>query len=121
MNAKDSVKVIATVDENGVPNIAHVWSTMPVGQDKVAFAEMFIKRTKQNLEKTKKVAISVFKAPMTSYQLKGTFVGFQTSGQLFDNMSKALSAVNMKVNSVGIISLDEVFAGSPGADSKKLA
>ncbi len=121
MNAKDAIKVLATADENGVPNVAHVWSIMPVGQEQVAFAEMFIKKTKQNLEKNKKVAISVFKAPAISYQLKGTFVGFQTSGQIFDDISKMLGERNMKVISAGVVNVDEVFAGSPGAGSKKLA
>lgn len=68
-----------------MPNAAPVYSLTPVSEDTLAFAEMMIIHTKHNLEKTKKASVTVFKLPATAYQLKGAFIGFQTSGQLFDN------------------------------------
>ena len=121
ITAPDSIKMIATVDENGIPNVANVHSVTAIDSETIAFAELFIKQTKTNLEKTKKAAIVVFKGPMSGYQLKGAFAGFQTSGPIFDAFSeKVMAAMKLPVKSVGLIKVENVFEGSPGKDSKKL-
>lgn len=120
--APDSAKMIATTDTQGNPNIAPVWSITAVDSETIAFAELFIKRTKENLETTKKAAIAVFKGPTTGYQLKGTFAGFQTSGPIFETFSKnVMAAMKLQIKSVGLIKVDAVYSASPGQDSKKLA
>jgi len=122
LSASDSAKMLATVDAKGIPNVVPVWSIVAVDPETIAFAELFIKKTKENLEKNKQVAIAVFKGPMTGYQLKGTFSGFQTSGPVFDNFAKKImEAMKMQIKSVGIIKVGAVFSASPGQDSKKLA
>jgi predicted pyridoxine 5'-phosphate oxidase superfamily flavin-nucleotide-binding protein len=122
LSASDSAKMLATVDAKGTPIVVPVWSIVAVDPETIAFAELFIKKTKENLEKNKQVAIAVFKGPMTGYQLKGTFSGFQTSGPIFDNFAKKImEAMKMQIKSVGIIKVGAVFSASPGQDSKKLA
>ncbi len=122
LSASDSAKMLATVDGKGIPNVVPVWSIVAVDPETIAFAELFIKKTKENLEKNKEVAIAVFKGPMTGYQLKGTFSGFQTSGPIFDSFAKKImEAMKMQIKSVGIIKVGAVFSASPGQDSKKLA
>jgi predicted pyridoxine 5'-phosphate oxidase superfamily flavin-nucleotide-binding protein len=122
LSASDSAKMLATVDAKGIPNVVPVWSIVAVDAETIAFAELFIKKTKENLEKNKQVAIAVFKGPMTGYQLKGTFSGFQTNGPIFENFAKKImEAMKMQIKSVGIIKVDTVFQASPGQDSKKLA
>jgi len=122
LSAADSAKMMATVDAQGIPNVVPVWSIMAVDPETIAFAEIFIINTKKNLEKNKKVAIAVFKGPTTGYQLKGTFMGFQTTGPVFENMSKRLKeARNLQVKSVGVIKVDSVFSAQGGQNSKKLA
>ena len=116
--APDSPKMIATVDTKGIPNVIPLWSIVAVDPETIAFADVFIKRTKENLEETKKVAIAVCKGK-AGYQLKGTFAEFQTSGPIFEEFSKKMAA--LKIKSVGIIKIDEVFEASPGQNSKKLA
>jgi hypothetical protein len=120
--APDSTKMMATVDEQGFPNIATVGSITAIDSETIAFAELFIKKTKENLENVNKVAIIIFKGPMVGYQLKGTFAGFQTSGPIFESFSeKVMSAMKLQIKSVGIIKVDDIFEASPGKDSKKLA
>ena len=122
LSANDSAKMLATVDAKGIPNVVPVWSIVAVDAETIAFAELFIKKTKENLEKNKQVAIAVFKGPMTGYQLKGTFSGFQTSGPVFDNFAKKImEAMKMQIKGVGIIKITDVFSASPGQNSKKLA
>jgi uncharacterized protein len=120
--ASDSAKMIATTDAQGNPNIAPVWSISSVDAETIAFAELFIKHTKENLETTKKAAIAVFKGPTTGYQLKGTFAGFQTTGPIFEAFSKnVMAAMKLQIKSIGLIKVDAVYSASPGQDSKKLA
>ena len=121
LSASDSAKMLATVDAKGIPNVVPLWF-VAVDAETIAFAEVFIKKTKENLEKNKQVAMAVFKGPMTGYQLKGTFSGFQTSGPVFDNFAKkSMEAMKIQIKSVGIIKVTEVFCASPGQNSKKLA
>jgi predicted pyridoxine 5'-phosphate oxidase superfamily flavin-nucleotide-binding protein len=121
LSANDSAKMLATVDAKGIPNVVPLWF-VAVDAETIAFAEVFIKKTKENLEKNKQVALAVFKGPMTGYQLKGTFSGFQTSGPVFDNFAKkSMEAMKIQIKSVGIIKVTEVFCASPGQNSKKLA
>ena len=59
---------------------------------------------------------------MIGYQLKGTFVGFQSSGPIFEAFSeKIMNAMKLQIKSVGVIKVNGVFEASPGKDSKKLA
>jgi predicted pyridoxine 5'-phosphate oxidase superfamily flavin-nucleotide-binding protein len=114
--------MMATADSQGNPNVVPVWSIVPVDQETIAFAELFIKNTKNNLEQNKKVAIAAFKGPMTGYQVKGTFVGFQTSGPIYENFSKkVMETMKLQIKSVGMIKVDAVYSASPGQDSKQLA
>jgi hypothetical protein len=120
--AADSAKMLATIDAKGIPNVVPVGSITSVDPETIAFAEIFIKKTKENLENNKKVAIAIFKGPTTGYQVKGTFIGFQTSGPIFENFSKkVMEAMKLQVKSVGMIRVDAVYSASPGQDSKKLA
>ena len=120
--ASDSAKMLATIDANGIPNVVPVWSIVAVNPETIAFAELFIKKTKENLENNQKAAIAVFKGPTTGYQLKGTFAGFQTSGPVFENFSKKImEAMKLQIKSVGLIKVDAVYSASPGQDSKRLA
>lgn len=120
--APDSIKMMATVDEKGFPNVATVDSITAIDSETIAFVELFIKKTQSNLENTKKVAIIIFKGPMVGYQLKGIFAGFQTSGPIFDSFSEnVMKLMKLQIKSVGIIKVDEVFEASPGKDSKKIA
>jgi len=137
LNAQDSIKVLASVDENCVPNAVYVGSMKPINDDTLAFAEEHIIHTKHNLEKTGKASVTVLSRwglsadgqilPVNAYQLKGTFLGFQTSGPLFDEFSKHVAEMRARglklppLKSVGTIRVDEVYAASPGAGSEKLA
>jgi predicted pyridoxine 5'-phosphate oxidase superfamily flavin-nucleotide-binding protein len=133
LNAQDSIKILASADENGVPNAVPVGSIHVIDDETLAFAE-FIIHTKHNLEKTGKASVAVLKLPAgwggagaTAYQLKGTFLGFQTSGPLFDNFLKRTAEMRARgyklapLKSVGTIRVDEVFAASPRLNSLKLA
>lgn len=118
--APDAPKMIATVDVNGNPNVIPLWSIVALDPETIAFADIFIKKTKENLSQTGKVAIAVCKGN-TGYQIKGTFAEFKTSGPVYEEFSKKImEAMKVPIKSLGIIKVDEVFEATPGKNSNKI-
>jgi rhodanese-related sulfurtransferase len=69
------------------------------------------------------VATEAFKSsPVTGYQIKGTFLGFQTSGELFDRSAREVKEkIKLDIRGVGTIRVDEVYAVAPPDPGKKIA
>jgi len=77
-----------------------------------------------NLKATSKAAVTVFKiqVPPAGYQIRGTFQGFQTSGDLFDNFAEQVKKMlNLDIRAVGIIKVNEVYSAAPPNPGAKLA
>jgi hypothetical protein len=61
-------------------------------------------------------------SPVAGYQIKGTFLGFQTSGELFDRFAKEVKEkIKLDIRAVGTIRVDEVYAVAPPEPGKKIA
>ena len=61
-------------------------------------------------------------SPVAGYQIKGTFLGFQTSGELFDRFAKEVKEkIKLDIRAVETIRADEVFAVAPPEPGKKIA
>lgn len=122
-NDPTASKALATIDEKGVLNVVPIGTLSAIDEETIAFAEVFGGKTKKNLEETKKAAATAFKVPPpTGYQIKGTFVGFQTSGVLFDQMGKAVKEkLNMEIKRVGTIKVEEVYSVGVPEPGKKIA
>jgi hypothetical protein len=71
----------------------------------------------------KKVAALVFKMnPVNGYQVEGTFLGFQTSGALFDRFAKEIKErIKLSIKALGTIKVDEVYSIAPPQPGKKIA
>ena len=60
--------------------------------------------------------------PLSGYQIKGTFLGFQTSGELFDRFAKEVrERIKLDIKAVGTIRVDEIYAVAPPEPGKKIA
>ena len=77
----------------------------------------------KNLQINKRVSALAFKMnPVSGYQVKGTFLGFQTSGELFDTFAKEVKErIKLDIKAVGTIRVDEVYAVAPPEPGKKIA
>ena len=115
-------KVLATIDETGVPNVAPLGTLRAINEETIAFADIYGGKTKRNLEKTKKAASVVFKyPPPVGYQIKGTFVGWQTSGPLFDMLDKRMKEImKVGIKRVGTIKVEEVYSMGMPEPGKKM-
>ena len=122
-NDPKSVKVLATagtlLEIDAVPK----GSLRALDEELIAFADIFGDKTNQNLEVNKKVAaLAIRMDPVAGYQIKGTFLGFQTSGGLFDRFAKeAKEKIKLDIKAVGTIRVDEVYAVAPPQPGKKIA
>lgn len=120
----EAAKFMATVDENGIPNVVPVLSVMPFGGEMLVFVDMMMNKTKKNLLSNGKVAVSVLTKDGISYQVKGTFEEFQASGPLFDMFA---SHPMLKYNAysgpraVGTIRVDSVYTACPPLPGKQIS
>jgi predicted pyridoxine 5'-phosphate oxidase superfamily flavin-nucleotide-binding protein len=122
-NDPNSAKVLATagtvLEIDAVPK----GSLRAIDEETVAFADIFGDKTNKNLEANKKVAALAFKmSPVAGYQIRGTFLGFQRSGELFDRFAKEVKErIKLDIKAVGTIRVDEVYAVAPPQPGKKIA
>jgi predicted pyridoxine 5'-phosphate oxidase superfamily flavin-nucleotide-binding protein len=123
----DVFKAIATVDEHGIPNVAPMGSITALDPETMAFIDGMSVHTRANLDgKNNRVSFTICKRSAdrmpTAYQVKGTFAGFQTSGPIYDNFVEMAAARGIKfpMRAVGLVKVDEVYAQTPMANSRRL-
>src|SRR4030042_4522869 len=120
-NDPSSAKVLATAGSTVLEiNAAPKGRRRAVSDEVIAFADIFGDKTNKNLQLNKKVSALAFKtSPVAGYQIKGTFLGFQTTGDLFDRFAKEIKErIKLDIRAVGTIRGDEVYAGPPPAREK---
>ncbi|MBC7341075.1 MAG: pyridoxamine 5'-phosphate oxidase family protein [Clostridia bacterium] len=117
-------KFMATVDAEGNPNVVPVLSVTAIDNQYLIFADIMINKTKKNLLDNGKVAVAVITDKGEAYQVKGKFLGFQTSGMLFDAVA---SAPELKYNAyfgpngVGVIEVTEVYTATLPLPGERIA
>jgi len=123
VNDPSSAKVLATAGTALEINAVPKGSLRAIDEELIAFADIFGDKTNKNLGVNKKVTALAFKtSPVAGYQIKGTFLGFQTSGQLFDRFAKEIKErIKLDIKAVGTIRVDEVYAVAPPQPGKKIA
>lgn len=121
-NDLKSTKILATAGTVSEINVVPKGSLRAINDETIAFADIFGGKTNKNLELNDKVAALALGAdPGVGYQVKGTFAGFQTSGELFDKFSENAKQRKMNVKAVGTIKVDEVYAVGAPQPGKKIA
>jgi len=121
-------KIVATVDQDGMPNVTVKGSLMPPDDETLAFADLYggKSRTFTNLRETKQVSVLVFKfpfePPFLAYQVKGEFDRYLTSGPVFDQFAKVIKEViGADITGVAIIKVESIYSQSPQDAGKKVA
>ena len=113
---------VATIGEDGWPNVAIKGSGALLDDDHIYFADIFSKKTRDNLLYNSRVAVGVFAADKNApdkkvaVQLKGVADMIQT-GELFDKVTEQMAALQMglpPVTYVVRILVDSVWDMSAG-------
>ena len=114
---------VATIGEDGWPNVAIKGSGRLLDDEHIYFADIFSKKTRDNLLFSSKVAVGIFDPEKrVAVQVKGVADMIQT-GELFDKVQEGITSV-MKdlppISYVVRILVDSVWdmSGGPNAGEK---
>ncbi len=107
---------------NDEVNVVPVAFKNILGENKVAIADVFMKKTIENLEVNPKVAISVFDSKtMEGYQLKGTAV-HMTEGEEAENAKKTVkerTKGGLVAKGIVLVTVEKIYVTTPGPDNNK--
>jgi predicted pyridoxine 5'-phosphate oxidase superfamily flavin-nucleotide-binding protein len=109
-------KVLTTCDTDGNLNTVPKETLYAIDLETIVFADIWGYQTTSNLKATGKAVVTVFSIQMLpiGYQVKGTFQGFETSGELYDSYARRVKEqINMDIPAVGVIKVDSVFTLGP--------
>jgi len=119
---KGKMAWVATAASDGMPNTTPKGSVRVIDDEHVIFADLFSRKTRENLRANPKVAVTV--ADMTTYkgyQIKGA-AEILESGLLFEQMREEIKKAPMKLpplQYVVRITVEAVYDQSVGPDAGK--
>jgi len=113
---------VATATNDGVPNVTPKGTVRVMDDQHVVFADLFSLKTRQNLERNPRVAVTVIDgATHKGYQIKGT-AELVSSGPLYHQMAEQLKESSPSLPSpkyIVKIAVESVFDQSVGPDAGK--
>jgi hypothetical protein len=80
-------KFLATASPDGMPNIVPIISIEAWDPWTLIFGEFMIWKTKKNLETNSKVGVSVLTENLNCWTVRGTFEGYERTGEKYDKIS----------------------------------
>ncbi|MBL0700924.1 MAG: hypothetical protein JJV92_08590 [Desulfosarcina sp.] len=106
----ESVKMLGTVNDLGVPNVVIISSLSVLTTEKIAFADVCLGKTKANLKQNGKLTIGVIGYEKKAYQIKCKFVHFDNRTSIFESWYDAVyeRMMMMRLKSVAIANVIEV-------------
>ena len=111
---------VATATSDGMPNTTPKGSVKVIDEEHVVFADLFSRKTRENLQANPKVAITVAdEASFKGYQIKGS-AEILDSGPLFERMAEELKKVPMDLpplQYVVHITVESVYDQSVGSEA----
>ena len=119
--AKAKSWAIATVSDQGVPNVVPMAFVKVLSKNQLMMVDIFLNKTRTNILVNPRVAVSVWEdATSKGYQFKGKG-HFEDSGPIFN---KAVAMVKAKTDKLKpkaalVIDIQEIFVTSAGADAGK--
>lgn len=119
--AKAGSWAIATVSDQGVPNVVPMAFVKVLSKNQLMMVDIFLNKTRTNILVNPRVAVSVWEdATSKGYQFKGK-AHFEDSGPIFDNAVAMVKARTdkLKPKAALVIDVQEIFVTSAGADAGK--
>ena len=112
---------LATVDQDGVPNVVPMLQYWWFQEDTMVVGDLFMKATQANVQANGKVCISACGKGSEAYKLKGT-ASYETSGPGYDLANRKLHESNPKKDFRGVVvfKVTEVYNAAKGPDAGKL-
>jgi predicted pyridoxine 5'-phosphate oxidase superfamily flavin-nucleotide-binding protein len=114
---------VATCTKDGSPNVVPIHFIKILSDDEIMMADIFMKKTFENIQQNPIVAISVWDwdvKPRKGYQFKGT-PRIETSGKIYDMAVEMVKAEkpDLSPKSAVIVKIRDIFVTSPGPNAGK--
>ena len=119
--AKAGSWAIATVSDQGVPNVVPMAFVKVLSKNQLMMVDIFLNKTRTNILVNSRVAVSVWEdATSKGYQFKGK-AHFEDSGPIFNTAVAMVQARTdkLKPKAALVIDVQEIFVTSAGADAGK--
>ncbi|MEO8244628.1 MAG: pyridoxamine 5'-phosphate oxidase family protein, partial [bacterium] len=101
--------IIATVSEEGIPNISYLSDVVQVDARHVALSNQFFGKTGANLRAVPRATILLVDGRGgAQYRLETLFIRSETSGEVFDRMAMHLTASSAQVGMADVMRLKAV-------------
>ncbi|MDR3568337.1 MAG: pyridoxamine 5'-phosphate oxidase family protein [Syntrophobacteraceae bacterium] len=114
---KNKMAWVATASPDGMPNTTPKGTVQVIDEERIVFADLFSFKTRDNLQKNPKVAVTVVDLEKyKGYQFKGS-AELVDSGPIFDRVVEQLKKAPMQLPDpkyVVIITVDSIFDQSVG-------
>jgi predicted pyridoxine 5'-phosphate oxidase superfamily flavin-nucleotide-binding protein len=119
--AKAGSWAIATVSDQGVPNVVPMAFVKVLSKNQLMMVDIFLNKTRTNILVNPRVAVSVWEdATSKGYQFKGK-AHFEDAGPVFNKAVAMVKARTdkLKPKAALVIDVQEIFVTSAGADAGK--
>lgn len=107
---RDGPAILATVSEDGMPNIIYVTCVGAYGNDKIVVADNYFDKTRKNLLHGSKGSLLFRDKKGKTYQIKGS-LEYHTNGEIFDDM-KTWNPPQHPGHAAAVLRVEEVFSGA---------
>ena len=85
---------LATVDQNGIPNISYISQVFYVDDNHVALSNQFFNKSMRNIQNNGIATVNIVKPDtLKSWYLELKYTESKTDGELFENMKMQLEAI----------------------------
>jgi len=84
---RDDPVILATVDENRIPNIIYVTCVGTYGEERLVIADNYFNKTRYNVLAGGRGSLLFINKSGKAYQVKGT-LEYHTDGDIYDSMKK---------------------------------
>ena len=102
--------VLATISENGVPNIIYATCVNLFGDERIVIADNYFCKTRENLKATAKGSVLFITPEGKSFQLKGT-LEYHTEGEIYDAM-KSWNPSKHPGHAAAALVVEEAYSGA---------
>ena len=98
-----SVKMLGTVDDHGKPNVVAISTLSVIDPETLAFADLCLGKTKENLKSNGKLTISVIGPDQSAFQIQCRLIHFDTKSPMFDIWHSAVwDKMNMQLKGIAV-------------------
>jgi len=107
---RDGAVILATVDENNVPNAIYATCVSLWKDKKIVVADNYFDKTRKNILAKSKGSVLFITKDKKAYQIKGVFA-YVTDGELFDFM-KSWNPSKHPGHAAAALNPEEIYSGA---------